>query len=185
MGYNSIMNKQIKNLFDKEDIDLLSGIIESEIAKRELFVWDEMSGASFPQKEVDGPGYIIQNVSLGKVFFDLMVPESIGNKLVSTAKDFGFDAAYFRATYTEYSKKYGKPTLNPHTDKKDFLLIDYQLDANAEWELFIEDEHYNLSNNDALIFLPFRMTHGRIEKEFIDDEYVKMIFFYLTLNGEQ
>lgn len=185
MGYNSIMNKQVKNLFSKDDIELLSSLIEKEKSNRQLFVWDELSGASFLQKEVDGPDYLIQNTSLGKIFFDLIVPESIGSKLVNITKDLGFNATYFRATYTEYSKEYGKPTLNPHKDKKDFLLVDYQLDSNAEWELFIENEHYNLDNNDALVFLPFRMTHGRIEKEFIDNEYVKMIFFYLTLNGEQ
>lgn len=175
--YNISMIEHIKNLFEPEEKAQIARLIEDEKAKRKLFVWNEFAGEKFPQEIIDDSDYMIQNISLGKIMFNITIPESIKEKLVKTAKYLGADVGYFCATYTEYSGKYGKPVLTPHKDRQDFCLIDYQLDANTSWPLYIDDQEYDLSNNDGLIFFPARSTHGRIEKDFTNDDYVKMIFF--------
>ena len=178
------MAKQIKKLFSIEEVEYLKKLIHDEKAKRKVFVWDEFSGDKFPQEIMDSSDHMVQNVSLGKIMFNLAIPDSLKDKLVEVAKSIGYDVEYFCATYTEYSKDYGKPILTPHKDKQNFCLIDYQLEANASWPLFVEEQTFDLANNDGLIFLPAQMVHGRTEKAFLDKEYVRMIFFDMKLVNE-
>jgi hypothetical protein len=182
--YNSNMAEQIKNLFDIEEAEYLKKLIDDEKAKRTVFVWDEFGGDQFPQEMMDSAEHMVQNVSLGKIMFNLSIPDSLKDKLVGVAKYMGYDVEYFCATYTEYSRDYGSPVLTPHKDKQNFCLIDYQLDANTSWPLFVEEQIFDLSNNDGLIFLPSQMVHGRPEKVFLDKEFVKMIFFDMKLVNE-
>jgi len=182
--YNSNMTEQIKNLFGTEEVTYLKKLIQDEKAKRTIFVWDEFSGDQFPQEMMDSPNHMVQNVSLGKIMFNLSIPDSLKAKLVEVAKYVGYDVGYFCATYTEYSKDYGKPVLTPHKDRQNFCLIDYQLEANTSWPIVVEDQEFDLSDNDGLIFLPSKMVHGRPDKIFIDDEYVQMIFFDMKLVNE-
>lgn len=175
------MQKHIVDLFEPEEVLIIKNLIDSEKAKRETFVWNEHAREPFPQEMMDSPAHMIQNTSLGKIMFNLTFPDFVKDKLIDAAKKMGLEVEYFCATYTEYSSKYGKPVLTPHKDSQDFCLIDYQLDANTSWPLVIEENIYDLSNNDALIFLPSRLTHSRQDKVFVDDEYVKMIFFDMKL----
>lgn len=178
------MKTLIKDLFLKEEVEQLSILLDMEKAKRELVVWDEFSGEPFPQAEVDDSSKYIQNISLGKIMFNFEVPENIKSKLEKIARDAGFDVDFFCATYTEYCGKYGDPVLQPHKDKMNFCLIDYQLDANTSWPLYADDDQYDLQNNEALMFLPAQSIHGRIFKRFTDEEVIKMIFFDMKFRNE-
>ena len=182
--YNSSMTQHIKSLFDAEEVALIEQIVNDEKSRRKVYVWDEFSGQQFPQGIMDDSEYMVQNVSLGKIMFNLSLPDLIRSKLVDVAKAGGFDVNYFCATYTEYSAEYGKPVLTPHKDMQNFCLIDYQLDANTSWPLFVEDDTFDLEVNDGLMFLPSKMMHGRPDKVFTDGEYVKMIFFDMKLVNE-
>ena len=184
MLYNGSMKKHIKNLFSSQEVEQLSKLIDYEKSKRTIFVWDEFAGEPFPQDVINDESQYIHNVSLGKIRFNFEVPKNIIDKLNNVAKENELDATYFCATYTEYSGKYGRPNLLPHKDNMNFCLIDYQLFANTSWPLNIDDVEYDLLDNEAIAFLPAQLTHGRIDREFTDNDIVKMIFFDMKLNSD-
>ena len=77
----------------------------------------------------------------------------------------------------EYNKKYGEPNLNPHFDRDtNSLIINFQLSANTDWGLGLNEEVYQLKDNSAVLFNGNTEIHWRPHKEFKSGEYVKMIF---------
>lgn len=89
--------------------------------------------------------------------------------------------------YLEYSKDWGNtPELPLHKDGgEDFegtreMMFDYQLDSNTEWDLIAGEEIVSLSNNDACIFNPYLIKHGRPSKNFKDQDYKKTILFFYS-----
>jgi hypothetical protein len=189
MRYNIGMEKHVKGLLSKEDIDWIKYYIDTYMLTAEMVVWDGL----LPEPEIDFTieHKIKQDKKLGKITFDIPMPDHIKDKLVKYARDNGFRATHLiRAGYVEYSNKWGKPILTRHKDKMDLFMIDYQLDANVTWPLGLggkEDEErvYQLDNNDALVFFPNRTYHRRMPLEFADDQYVRMIFFDLNLDNDE
>lgn len=185
MGYNSNMQKHVKDIFSDSQIDYINQHITEELSKREVYIWDEhRTGEKFPEAVFMDKTKYINNVSLGKIILELKLTDDIKETLVALAKNNGFDVDFFDATYTEYASKYGRPNLEAHKDYQNFCLIDYQLDSNTSWPLYIEDQEYDLKNNEGIIFVPSQLIHGRIEKEFADNEVVKMIFFDMKFKNE-
>lgn len=178
------MKKLITDLFSAEEAAMLSALIETEKQSRKLFTWDEFGGDPYPQEIMDDSSYYINNKSLGKIMFNFTLPQVFIDKLNSLMVSLGLDAEYFCSTYTEYSSKYGNPVLQPHKDRMNFCLVDYQLEANTSWPLCIDDEEYDLNDNEAIAFLPAQLTHSRVEKTFIGDDCVKMIFFDMKFRNE-
>lgn len=178
------MKKHIQNLFSIEEAAMLASLIEVEKESRKLFVWDEFGGDPYPQDIMDDPSYYINNKSLGKIMFNFTLPQILIDKLNSLMAELGLDAEYFCSTYTEYSAKYGSPVLQPHKDRMNFCLVDYQLEANTSWPLCIDDEEYDLSDNEAIAFLPAQLTHSRVDKVFAENDCVKMIFFDMKFRNE-
>ena len=85
--------------------------------------------------------------------------------------------------FTRYSTKYGTPRLAPHYDTGHTkFTLDYQLESNVVWKLFVEDKEYVLEDNDALVFQPSYEVHWREPKILQDGEYVDMIFFHFHDN---
>jgi hypothetical protein len=98
-----------------------------------------------------------------------------------------FDGSFFlyHITYSEYSLKHGVPNLPKHQDPKDHitsLTFDYQLEANINWPICADDICHDLQDNQAMIFDPKNMLHFRPELEFKEDDYVRILFFYVRQN---
>lgn len=179
------MQKHVSNIFSEEQINYLKNYISDELSKRTVYVWDEhKTKETFPEEIFMDPSRYLNNVSLGKIILELKLRQDIKDRVVEVARSAGFDVEFFDATYTEYSSKYGRPNLESHTDFQHFCLMDYQLEANTSWPLYIEDQTYDLKDNDSIIFIPSKLVHGRIDKEFEDTDVVKMIFFDMTFNSE-
>ena len=113
------------------------------------------------------------------------IPDSIILKLTEKINELYPEYKYKNATFCEYSLKYGQPNLPPHfdEDRASDLLLDYQLESNTSWPLFIENtpkslKSFVLKDNYGHILFPKKDLHGRVDKVFNDEEYVKMIFFY-------
>ena len=172
------MLKKIQNLFSEDQVINLKKIINDEKKNRDLFVWDEKADRVFPaEKSVT---HTIQNPALGKIGLNLnyIIPEDIKNTLISLAESSGYSAYLNSVTYTEYSPKYGIPELRSHKDTiSHFWLIDYQLEANTDWDIEIDGEVFTLKDNEAIAFYPGLLEHGRPQKTFNSEEFVSMIFF--------
>jgi hypothetical protein len=80
--------------------------------------------------------------------------------------------------YVEYNNKYGNPNLPPHFDRDNGdLIINYQLSSNTHWNIGVGLNRYDLEDNSAVVFNGNTDMHWRDQKQFKNNEYVKMIFF--------
>jgi hypothetical protein len=83
--------------------------------------------------------------------------------------------------FTRYENKYGKPILHPHVDgNKTEIIVDYQLETNIDWPIYIGGDKYCLKDNNAAIFSGSEIPHWRPNIEFKDGDFVTMIFFHFV-----
>lgn len=133
---------------------------------------EEMSGAKKYGK--------ILNKNMGKIYFNLdkdFIPKSIQDKINAIAEELEPGVKFHGGTYTEYSAKYGTPSLATHTDRFDiFLLLDLQLHSNTSWGLSANGIEYDMKDGDILALHAGSTEHGRPEKIFKDEDIVCMIF---------
>lgn len=118
---------------------------------------------------------------LGRVLVhNLIFPQEIMQKVLDLANsisDIELETGN-GAMLTTYSNKYGKPNLPPHFDGDTTdLIINFQLDSNTSWDLGLDMSLHTLEDNSALAFNPNENVHWRPHKEFLDGEYVTMVFF--------
>lgn len=150
------LNTLFKNVFNQSQIDYLK-----EFA---------LSGAE-----------LIQCPERGRA--DIFIGPDIRQDIKDTiVKYFDSDYHLYHVTYSEYSLKHGIPNLPSHRDPKyddTSLTFDYQLEANINWPMCAEGICHDMKDNDALIFDPQNMDHQRPELEFKQDDYVRIVFFYL------
>lgn len=144
--------KKIDNLFSSDELlDINETIINSEL-------------------ELDNHLGRVKSV----IHFKDLIIEKI-NKII-----IGYDTnlVFSSSSYVEYNNLYGIPELPPHFDGDDCdLLLNYQLSSNTVWGIGLNKEIYNLQDNEAVIFSPNEVIHWRPIKNFLNEEYVKMIFF--------
>jgi hypothetical protein len=111
------------------------------------------------------------------------IPENIISKLTKVVKDEYADCEYVGATYCEYDKKYGNnPILEMHFDREgNNACLDYQFESNTQWALVIDKNEYELVDNQSVIFQPSVQFHGRKPKEFENEEFLNMFFFWFEM----
>lgn len=118
---------------------------------------------------------------LGRIQFNgidkSLLPETI-EKLTNIARNVSnLPLVLSHAMIVEYSGLYGNPNLRAHVDRDtNELIINMQLESNTVWEIGLNLETYDLSDNSALIFNANKETHWRVHKEFKEGEYVRMMF---------
>lgn len=111
--------------------------------------------------------------------FDNNFPSHLLNKIVSIANSKNSKLEYMSAYASEYNLKYGNPSLNPHFDRTPATYtIDYQLDSNINWSIFIEGSRFDLKNNEAIEINVREESHWRPQRHFAKGEYTIMIFFH-------
>lgn len=173
------MEQYIESLMSKEEIKLIKDRILKVRNGSGILSWDEDLNEPYPK--ITATDRIIHNKSLGKIMLDVEIPMSVIDKLNKIASDNGFLSRFIRAGYVEYGAEWGNPRLNYHSDSIDLFMVDYQLEANTDWDLVVDGTTYGLQNNDALAFCPKRQMHGRPPKIFNDGEYVKMLFLDMEI----
>lgn len=107
-------------------------------------------------------------------------PADLFSKLSKIASDVSGSRLVLNNIYSgTYSKSFGEPTLTPHLDPSDAVFcIDYQLDANTEWDIAVEGQLYRLQNNSAVTIATNSQAHWRKRKIFKDGDFVTMVFFH-------
>jgi hypothetical protein len=117
----------------------------------------------------------VWDVSLGQEIEDRInevVKNSLGNHLV-LRKDYSF---------ARYSPKFGyKAKLFPHYDTRPSqrVTFDIQLKTSEPWALVVEEDAYNLQDNQALVFAGTQQIHWREDKQIADNAEIDMIFCHL------
>lgn len=153
------INKIIKDVFSEQQIAYLNNLIKDNYNKIEL--------NSDPERGRD----------------DIHIGNNVKNDIKETVlKHFLEEYFVEHISYSEYNNHHINPNLPRHKDpgySSDSLTFDYNLDSTIDWPLCIEDECYSLSNNEAIIFSPIEQWHYRPEIIFKNEDYVRIIFFYL------
>jgi hypothetical protein len=126
---------------------------------------------------------------LGQQVFDFRMPESVMEKILEVCKKLSGQEdlileAYQFARYEKFVRPDGVtsiPKLAPHHDTFDQprFTFDYQLGSNISWSIFVEGEEIVLSDNDAVTFSGTHQVHWRPVREWIEGEYIDMIFCHL------
>jgi len=88
-------------------------------------------------------------------------------------------------SFARYAKFDDAPKiqLTPHTDqtfREPRLTFDIQLDSNRTWPLVVEGRSYTLQNNEALTFSGTHQVHWREKVEFLEDDYMDMVFAHFS-----
>jgi uncharacterized protein YacL (UPF0231 family) len=150
-------NTVVKDLFTLDEIRLLKETIDRHTTVIKL---DE------PQ--------------LGRTRYNLdLLPDQVMIKINSIANDINPNLKFDFSYYVEYSLKYGEPCLPVHTDLvHSKLVIDYQLDSNINWSIYVDGNKFMLNDNDSLTINVNSQAHWRPQKKFKDGESLKMVFFH-------
>jgi hypothetical protein len=178
--------KLIKNLLSEEEVSSILKSIQDELDSRPVIKEDKPTSTVHPNTatlywkdfgRIDVRYPKISQEIIDKVF------DIVKEKADPVFKDLKFQFAI----YAEYSTKTGgNPMLNPHFDVSDnsTLFLDYQLDSNVSWPIVVENDSFDLKNNDSLLFESVENIHYRPIKNFTSDQFVKMLFFRFSSSRE-
>lgn len=164
------------NLFTREECEELINMVHSEMERRpHVPILHDENGSLINQDDV-----VMIDKDNGRLMAEILpTPEHIIEKLKTTIREQYGECEYLSTVYAEYSSATSNPKLNGHFDSKnDTTLIDYQLNANTVWPITIDGKNYELTDNQAVLLRPFKQFHGRPEKIFKPEEFVKMLFFF-------
>jgi hypothetical protein len=173
-------NHIINSIFSNEEVLDIKNTILNNIEARTLTDWDGNNDHSGSRNL-----YRI-HAELGRLVMDSVeFSPTITGKVSKIFKDLGLGERYLGATFCEYSGKYGRPRLDEHVDSgpSGTMCLDYKLAANTNWSIAIDKIEYEVDENSALIFDTTRQIHGRPAKDFSEQEYVQVIFFYFAENS--
>lgn len=129
----------------------------------------------------------------GQQISDFWMPESALNKIISYCEDISGVSglkleAYQFSRYEKFTRDDGKesmPNLTPHFDTfaEPRFTFDYQIKSNTSWPIVVEENQFELSDNQAITFSGTHQIHWRPKKIFKEGEYIDMVFCHLSLPG--
>jgi hypothetical protein len=168
-----------KNIFTNDEVEIINNIINDLILKNEIIkMSDQIEFKPEAKKQ-----YIYLNQGR-KDMYNIIFPENIIKKITNIAnivKPIGRSKVFLSdIQYTEYVGNLNQtPSLGVHFDGggQSDLLLDYQLSSTLTWGIGIEEEVYELEDNDLLVLTPVSKIHYRPIKNFKKDDVLKMIFF--------
>ena len=110
------------------------------------------------------------------------IPKDILDKTKKFAQDhFGTkELVAFDIIIIKYCNDNGFiPQLGMHLDGGALTkyTIDYQYKSNIDWPVMVEENEFDLQDNDMVTFIGTKQKHGRKNREFADGEFVENIFF--------
>lgn len=90
--------------------------------------------------------------------------------------------------FARYTKDSGyRPRLRPHADraiKHPSVTATLELDTTLDWDIYINDDNFNLKNNEILVFSGSNDIHWRPDAEFDDNDYFDVIICQTSLDKE-
>jgi hypothetical protein len=175
--YNSLMALN----FD-QDIFIVKNLLTD--SERE-----ELKAAIDESRRPEG-GNVSEFKFWSRINSNIKIPDSTMNKFHAIALEHGDPSLNFSAqTCFRYDPKYasvgGLTQCPPHNDGgyKVQFSIDYQVESNVSWPLWVEGKEYILEDNDALVFSGRSHVHWRDDQVLNDGEFVDMYIMHFTQPG--
>ena len=164
----NLNNSIVKNVFNKDQLDYLYLIINKYI--------DLCSNKE--QKDL-GRLYFKMLWDNDKEGVDLPIPTELVDIIISKAiESHGNLLKLESISFARYNLKYGVPNLPPHVDDNfeyPRLTFDIQLSSNKLWKIFVEDNDFELHENEGLVFSGTHQVHWREKIIFDNTDYVDML----------
>lgn len=173
-------------MLSQEEMSSISAAIKEELESRDILLEDRPTSTEHPSDVIlywKDFGRI--DIRYPKISKDII--DKVFNIVKENADPIFKDLKFQFVIYAEYSTKTGgNPMLNPHFDVSDTstLFLDYQLDSNTSWPIVVEQDPFDLKDNDGLLFESVENIHYRPIKDFTSDEFVKMLFFRFSSSRE-
>jgi hypothetical protein len=174
----------VKDVFTADQISRIKDILEKELSTRKHNNFD------YTAPSIDAAPDVKVYTQQGRIDMEYLdLPEDIVERVTELANIYTEDLPYVLiphgAMYAEYTGKHGKPSLGPHHDGGNCnFMLDYQLESNTQWHIGMDEEVYEVKDNEALTLYPLTFSHWRPERNFATDDFVKMIFFrFVKINN--
>jgi hypothetical protein len=149
---NKIVPHIVKNFFTEEEVEVLLAIVKYQKNAKDLDAFHSP----------------IVLAELSRMQIEVMYPLTIRRKLEMFASNLvGEEVFMSHNSYLSYNKEHNStsnPKLPVHYDSDNYfskLTIDYQLNANIDWPIVIENESFNLQYGDLLVFWGAGQVHWR------------------------
>jgi hypothetical protein len=149
---NKIVPHIVKNFFTEEEVEVLLAIVKYQKNAKDLDAFHSP----------------IVLAELSRMQVEVMYPLTIRKKLEMFASNLvGEEVFMSHNSYLSYNKEHNStsnPKLPVHYDSDNYfskLTIDYQLNANIDWPIVIENESFNLQYGDLLVFWGAGQVHWR------------------------
>lgn len=161
--------------FDEQNIIIENVLSEEEI--NEIYV---SLNSSYHSYVMERYGQKISNFNMPKTALDKIVKIC---ENISGVSGLVLEAYQF-SRYEKFTKPDGSvsnPRLIPHYDgfPEPRFTFDYQIKSNTLWPLIVEGKEMTLQDNQALTFSGTHQIHWRTKKDFIEGEFIDMIFCHL------
>ena len=164
----NLNNSTVKNIFTKNELDCLYLIIEKYV-----------SNCSNKEQKDLGRIYFKMFWDNDKDSVDLPIPTELVDIIISKAiESHGNLLKLESISFARYNLKYGVPNLPPHVDDNfeyPRLTFDIQLSSNKLWKIFVEDNDFELHENEGLVFSGTHQVHWREKIIFDNTDYVDML----------
>jgi hypothetical protein len=182
MVYNSIMDTGhapknqikphiIKGFFTEEELEVILAIVKYQKNAKNLSAFH--SPLILPD--------------LSRMQIELMYPPSIQAKLEAFASDMTGEQVFMsHNSYLSYTKEHDgstNPKLPVHYDSDNYftkLTLDYQLYANIDWPIVIENESFNLQYGDLLVFWGAGQVHWREPVLFKEGDITEVLTMHFS-----
>jgi hypothetical protein len=168
---NDIKPHIIRDFFTQEELDVILAIVKYQKNAKDL-------------SEFYAPLILPK---MARMQIEVMYPIHIQRKLEKFASDMvGEDLLMYHNSYLSYNKEHNpeaNPKLPPHYDSDNYfskMTIDYQLDANIDWPITIEEETFNLQYGDLLIFWGAGQAHWREPVLFKDGDNTEVLTMHFS-----
>ena len=170
---NDLKNQIIKNIFTKEEMEL---------------IYDHINHCSDEN--------LFFHPAFGHKAYYWGMPQLIQDKALSVAQQYSdVPLKLTEVSAARYANGYiNPPNLYPHIDgfEAPRFTFDIQLKSTRNWPIFVEGKEFVLRDNEAIIFSGTNQMHWRTKTTFKDDDIVDMLFCHFsedsdspTLNTEE
>jgi hypothetical protein len=166
-----VVPRIIKNFFTEEEVEVLLAIVNYQKKAKDL---DEFFAP-------------LVLPSMARMQIEVMYPEHIRRKLEKFASEtVGEDVYMYHNSYLSYSLEHNpdaNPKLPVHYDSDNYftkLTMDYQLGANIDWPIVIENESFNLQYGDLLIFWGAGQAHWREPVRFKEGDFTDVLTMHFS-----
>ena len=168
--YNEELEKGIVPNRDFE-VFVYKNIITEEQSKLVYSEVERVKDSFITQDFVGHRAWTFHNDELAK-YLTMWMSDVMGEQMILS-----------ELSFARYSREYGyEPKLFPHFDthEKDGqrITLDIQLNSTTPWAVVVEDESFNLENNDGLVFSGTQQVHWRENKKLSDTDQVDMLFVH-------